>query len=572
MAGFGRGGIVGERSPFSRFVKDYFDAECRWNPSWATRTGFHEYDGDLAGRSEAAHRTRLAELETFRERARVVAGTDLGASERSDLTLVSHRIEADILELATIGMWRRNPIGYLWYAAGALDALMKRPFAPPPRRLEALTARLRAFPRILDDMKANVSDPPREYTEVALRLARGSMGFVDDAIGAWARDAAGGDPSLRAEFESVHPQAVAALEDARDWLNGLLPRSGGHYAIGADALAKLLEHEEMTDTPLDVLLEIAQATLGRDYEDFVVLAGRIDANRTPGEVAAGLSEDHPAEDALLDWARETVNRVRAFLTSRGLVSLPEVAGPKVIETPPWYRFGAFAAMDSPGAYETVAREAFYYVTPPEADWSPQHREAHLRLFNRPVMDLITIHETWPGHFLQFANASRFPTHTRRLISCGSNVEGWAHYVEQMMIEEGYGDGDPKIRLAQIQEALIRDCRFVAAIGLHSGTLDVEGAARLFSERAFMEPENAQEEARRGTFDPTYLVYTLGKLQIYKLRDDWEAANGGRDLRKFHDAFLLEGGAPIRLLRGTLLDHDDGETLYDASSYRTPAGS
>lgn len=561
-----------KQSLFSRFVEEYFAAQCRWNPSWATRTGFHDYDRDLAGRSEAAHLTRLDELEAFRERARAVSAPDLPPAQQSDLTLISHRIEADVLELATIGMWRRNPIGYLWYAAGALDGLMKRSFAPPRRRLEALSARLRAFPRILEDMKANVADPPGVYTEVALRLARGSMGFLGDAIGAWAKNAADGDPSLSAEFEAVHPDAVAALEAATHWLEDLLPRSDGAYAIGAAALGKLLEHEEMTDTPLDVLLEIAEATLERDYGDFVSLAGRIDPDRTPGEVASSLSDDHPASDELLDWARETVDRARAFLTAHRLVTLPEVDGPRVVETPPWYRFGAFAAMDSPGAYETVAREAFYYVTPPESDWSGQHREAHLRLFSRPVMDLITIHETWPGHFLQFANASRFPTHTRRLLSCGSNVEGWAHYVEQMMIEEGYGDGDPKIRLAQLQEALIRDCRFVAAIGLHSGMMDVEGAARLFSERAFMEPENAQEEARRGTFDPTYLVYTLGKLQIYKLRDDWEAAHGGRDLRRFHDAFLLEGRAPIRMLRSSLLGHDEGETLYPASSYRASGES
>lgn len=561
---------MGKQSPFSRFVEEYFAAECRWNPSWATRTGFHDYDRDLAGRSEADHLTRLDELGAFREQARVVSAPDLPPAERSDLTLISHRIEADILELATIGMWRRNPIGYLWYAAGALDDLMKRPFAPPRRRLEALSSRLRAFPRILDDMKANVADPPGVYTEVALRLARGSLGFLGDAIGAWARKAADGDPSLRAEFEAVHPEAVSALEEATNWLEELPPRPGGSYAIGADALGKLLEHEEMTDTPLEVLLEIAESTLGHDYGNFVSLAGRIDPDRTPGEVVASLSDDHPAPDELLDWARETVGRARAFLASHRLVTLPEVAGPTVVETPPWYRFGAFAAMDSPGAYETVAREAFYYVTPPEADWSRQHREAHLRLFNRPVMDLIAIHETWPGHFLQFANASRFPTHTRRLLSCGSNVEGWAHYVEQMMIEEGYGDGDPKIRLAQLQEALIRDCRFVAAIGLHSGTMDVETAARLFSERAFMEPENALEEARRGTFDPTYLVYTLGKLQICKLRDDWEAVSGGRNLLEFHDAFLLQGGAPVRMLRGSLLGRDDGETLYAAASYRRTA--
>jgi uncharacterized protein (DUF885 family) len=173
------------------------------------------------------------------------------------------------------------------------------------------------------------------------------------------------------------------------------------------------------------------------------------------------------------------------------------------------------------------------------------------------MEIITIHEACPGHFLQFANSHRFPTHTRRLLSSDTNVEGWAHYVEQMMIEEGYGASDPRIRLAQLLEALVRDCRFVAAIGLHTGTMSVSEAVRLFTEQAFMEPDNAMAEARRGTFDPTYLSYTVGKLGIYKLRDDWEAKHGRRDLVRFHDALLGEGGVPIRILRRRLLGNDAG---------------
>ncbi|HYI96198.1 MAG TPA: DUF885 family protein, partial [Bryobacteraceae bacterium] len=205
--------------------------------------------------------------------------------------------------------------------------------------------------------------------------------------------------------------------------------------------------------------------------------------------------------------------------------------------------------------------AFYYVTPPEAEWTRTHKEEHLRLFNKPVMEIITIHEAFPGHYNQFLHAKAFPTKTRKLLTTRSNAEGWAHYVEQMMIEEGYGDGDPNIRLAQLSEALLRDCRFVSGIKLHTQNQTVEQAARLFVEKGFQEPANAHEEARRGAYDPTYLYYTAGKLQIYKLREDYKRAHGGDySLEKFHTEFIKHGSIPLKLMRQILLKGDQSPTL------------
>ena len=215
--------------------------------------------------------------------------------------------------------------------------------------------------------------------------------------------------------------------------------------------------------------------------------------------------------------------------------------------------------------EDRAREAFYYVTPPEDDWSPEHREEHLRLFNRKVMELITIHEAYPGHYIQFLYADQFSTKTRKLLGCYSNVEGWAHYTEQMMVEEGYGQGDEQIRLAQLLEALLRDCRWVVGMKLHTAGMTVEEGARVFIEQGFQEPANAYEEARRGTYDPTYLAYRLGKLQVYKLRDDYRKAKGSQySLRAFHGDFVRQGGMPIKMVRRQLLGEDSGRTLYPPS--------
>jgi uncharacterized protein (DUF885 family) len=210
-------------------------------------------------------------------------------------------------------------------------------------------------------------------------------------------------------------------------------------------------------------------------------------------------------------------------------------------------------MDTPGAYETKATEAFYYVTPTEKDWDAKHKEEHLRLFNRPVMEIITIHEAFPGHYIQFLYAKQFPTKTRKLIYCGSNVEGWAHYCEQMMVEQGYGGGDPRIRLAQLAEALLRDCRFVVGIRLHTKGMTVEEGAKFFEREGYQEPASAFEEARRGAYNPTYLYYTLGKLEIYQLREDYRKAKGSAfNLETFHNEFVRQGGIPNKLIRRILL--------------------
>jgi uncharacterized protein (DUF885 family) len=241
--------------------------------------------------------------------------------------------------------------------------------------------------------------------------------------------------------------------------------------------------------------------------------------------------------------------------------LPSDVRPIIMETPPYARSGSFASMDTPGAYETQAKEAFYYVTPPQKDWDRRHTEEHLRLFNRPVMDLITIHEAYPGHYTQFLYARQFPTKARKLLFCSSNAEGWAHYSEQMMLEEGFGAGDLKLRLAQLNEALLRDCRYIVGIKLHTQGMSVDDAAKIFVEKGFQQPANAYEEARRGAYNPTYLYYTLGKLGIYKLRADYQRSKGNSyTLEGFHTDFIRQGPLPIPLVRRILLPEDTGTVL------------
>ena len=303
--------------------------------------------------------------------------------------------------------------------------------------------------------------------------------------------------------------------------------------------------------PLPEVLARGEAQLEKDYQAFLATAKRIDPSKTPAQVMESLSSDHPTADDLIPSVRRSVDAARKYLVDKGIITIPSEVRPKIEETPPYARSGSFASMDTPGPFETKATEAFYYVTPVEKDWDAKHVEEHLRLYNPPVVAMINVHEAYPGHYLQFLYAPKFPTKTRKLLYCGTNAEGWAHYCEQMMVDEGFGGGDPKVRLAQLQEALLRDCRYVCGIKLHTEGWTVEQGAKLFVEKGFQEPANAYEEARRGAYNPTYLYYTLGKLQIQQLRDEYMKTKGAT-LRQFHDAFVSQGGLPIKLVREVLL--------------------
>ena len=549
-------------APFAAFVDDYFDAYFERRPSEGTAAGLHQYDDRLEDGSADAVKKRVEVVKALQARLDKLRTGGLSDGEAIDAEVLDGQMKAELLDLEVVRTWRKNPMSYIATPPAAIDGLMKRDFAPAAARLRSVIARLKATPAMFAALRANVDDPPKEFTDLAVRMGEGSVDFYRDTVRDWAKGAAGQDAGLLQDFDAAHDAVVKSLTEAVAWLKmDLLPRSRGKYALGADTFARQLLYEEMVDLPLDKLLAIGEANLRRDQEAFRAVARAIDAKKAPAEVMKALAADHPSETDLIPSARRTIEKVRQFLLDKRIVTIPSEVRPTVLETPPFARNGSFASMDTPGAYETKATEAFYYVTPPEKDWSAKQKEEHLRLFNAPVMQIITIHEAFPGHYIQFLYAKQYPTKTRKLTYCGSNVEGWAHYGEQMMVEEGYGDRDPKIRLAQLSEALLRDCRFVVGIKLHTRGMTVEEGAKVFEKEGFQEPSTAYEEARRGAYNPTYLYYTLGKLQIYKLREDYRKAKGeGYKLETFHNDFVRQGGIPIKLIRRILLPGDKGPTL------------
>jgi uncharacterized protein (DUF885 family) len=549
-------------APFGVFVNDYFDAYFARKPSEGTAAGLHQYDDRLEDGSADAAKKRVEALKAFQGRLDKLRAGKLTEDESIDAEVLDGVIRAELLDLEIVRNWRKNPMNYIGTPPAAIDGLMKRDFAPAATRLRSIVARLKATPAMFEALRANIDSPPKEFTDLAIRMGEGSIGFYRDTVSNWAKDAAGKDANLLQELNTANDAVIKSLTETVAWMKkDLLPRSTGKYALGADTFAKQLLYEELVDIPLDKLLAIGEANLKRDQEAFHAVAAKIDAKKTPAEVMQAIANDHPTEADLIPSARGTIEKIRKFLVDRKIVTIPSEVRPTVTETPPFARNGSFASMDTPGAYETKATEAFYYVTPPEKDWSVGQKEEHLRLFNAPVMQLITIHEAFPGHYIQFLYAKQYPTKTRKLTYCGSNVEGWAHYCEQMTVEEGYGDGDPKIRLAQLSEALLRDCRYVVGIKLHTQGMTVEEGSKFFEKEGFQEPSTAFEEARRGAYNPTYLYYTLGKLQIYKLRQDYRKAKG-KDfkLETFHNDFVRQGGIPIKLIRRIMLPGDQGPTL------------
>ncbi len=536
---------------FAKFVDDYFAAYFRHAPSAGTAAGLHDYDDKLEDMSKPHIDARLAEVKAFQKRLEGVDTKALSFDNAIDAAVLDGQMKAEVLDVEVLKTWQVNPINYVGLPGSAIDGLMKRNFATPAERLKSVIARLRSVPAVHAACKANVTTPPAEFTDLAIRVGKGSVGFFVDSVAVWAKEAAGKDEALLKEFAAANDAAIASTKDLAAWLESDLKlRSNGKYAIGAENFLLKLKYEEMVELSMAELLAKGEANLARDYAEFVKTANLIDPAKTPAEVMTALSDKHPTPEDLIPSVRRSVEEARQFLIDKGIVTVPSEVRVRIEETPPFARNGGFASMDTPGPFETKAAEAFYYVTPVELDWDAKHKEEHLRLFNAPVVAMINVHEAYPGHYLQFLYAPRFPTKTRKLIACGTNVEGWAHYTEQMMVDEDFGAGDPKIRLAQLQEALLRDCRYVVGIKLHTEGWTVEQGAKLFEQKAFQEPANAYEEARRGAYNPTYLYYTFGKLQIQGLRDEFKAKKGG-SLREFHDFFVSQGGIPIAMVRKIL---------------------
>ncbi|HXN11408.1 MAG TPA: DUF885 domain-containing protein, partial [Steroidobacteraceae bacterium] len=468
----------------------------------------------------------------------------------------------------TIRPWQKNADVYSSGLTNSAFAIMQRNFAPATVRLQLLIARERAMPAALAAARENLRNPPAIYTQIAIEQLPGIIGFFEHDLPVAFQSAE--DPALQARFRKANGAVVSALEHYQEWLQkDLLQRSHGEFRLGARTFSAKLENDEMVDTPLPQLLEIGLADLHRNQAEFARVAHELEPDRSPQQVLEELKADHPDGGRLLQDFRDTFDGLLGFIDSHRIITIPATVRPVVRETPPFMRATTFASMDTPGPFETVAQEAYFNVTLPDPSWTPERTAGFLSAFNYPAISAIAAHEAYPGHYIQFLWMHQLDDRVRKLLGANTNSEGWAHYCEQMMLDEGYGQPgagarDAReatlLRLGQLQWALTRDARYIVGIQMHTGQMSIDQGIDFFVNEGYQSRQTGEVETKRGTSDPTYLYYTLGKLEILKLRADLQRRDADRfSLKAFHDAFMQQGFPPIRIVRRALL-HDDSPPL------------
>lgn len=523
-------------------LRDYYDA----HPSGARMLGLHQYDGRVEDYRPEAIEHRVNALDRQIRQLDNLDHATLSPAQVFDRDLLKTNLEFERFERTVIRDHTRNPIHYS--DAIDLSVYLKRSYAPIDERVRSLGAQAAQIPVVLEQAARNLVEPiPAPFIETALSVYSGAVPFIRNDVPA-ALNAAGSTIDVSAELAA----AADAVDRFISYLTEAQLRATNDFAIGADSFAQMLSFGEMVDTPLETLLALGEEDLARNSAAAIEAAAEIDRDRDIREIMTEMAADHPSASELIPATRRMLESLRDYVIERAIVTIPSDNRCLVEETPSFLRW-AFAMMDTAGPFETLARESYYYITPPEADWPQERQEEWLTEFNYAGLRDISIHEAYPGHFVHFLHLPKIPYPARQVFMSYAFVEGWAHYVEQMMLEIGYGDGDPRLRLAQIKEALIRNCRYIAAIKMHTRGMTVDEATRLFKEKAFAEEVPARQEAVRGTFDPGFLNYTLGKLMILKLREDYRRQEGPAfSLLEFHDRLLGLGAPPLPLARRVLL--------------------
>jgi len=542
---------------FHELVDAYFEDYCKANPSQATSVGFHQYDHQLEDFSLAAHETNRRKLVEYLAAFQALNPRMLSAMERDDREIMIATIHSLLLEEDRVQMWRKNADNYSSAVTSSIFALIKRDFAPPEERLRSVIARENEIPRALTQARGILRNPPKIYTDIAIEQLPGNIDFFQTTVPEAFKEVKAA--ALRAEFKSSNDATIAALKDYQRWLQkDLLPRSRGTFAIGAENYRLKLLYDEMVDVPLPRLLKIGYARLRKDQQALVDAARRIDPNKKPEDVLKELERDHPTADNLLASAQKQLDGLRQFLIDHKIITVPGGAQAKVVETPSFMRATTFASMDTPGPYETKATEAYYNITLPDPSWSKEKQEEYLEGYNYPLLSNVSVHEVWPGHYTQFLWVKNNPelSKVRKLTGAGTNSEGWAHYSEEMALDEGLYNNDPRYRLAQLVDALLRDCRYIVGIKMHTQGMTMDQAKEFFVKEGHQVAVVGEMETKRGTGDPTYLMYTLGKLEILKLREDYKRKMGSAfSLQDFHDRFIKAGNPPVKIVRRELMGRD-----------------
>ena len=549
---------------YEAVADEYIKGYLAVRPLEGTALGLHEYDGKIFDHTRLALDAELSRLRRFDDRLAKFEPTKLSPRQSIDLRILQAAVKKELFEMQDMATFERNPMVYT--RAADLNVYVQRNFAPLEDRVRSLTAIESQIPNILIAARTNLDEVlPKPYVELAIEMAKGASDFLKKSL----PPAVAGvkDEQVRIAFENANRKAAHAVNDYATWLEReKLSKASLNFALGEEKFRHLLAQTELVDLPPQKILEIGMAQLKAEQEAFADAAQKIDPSKSPVEVFRQIQSEHPTPQNLIPGVSKDLDKIRKYVVNRHLVSIPSDVRPKVKETPQYERATSFASMDTPGPFEKRATEAYYYVTPTENDWPEKQKQEWLTAFNYYTSDITSIHEAYPGHYVQFLHLNEsLASKVEKIFDSYAFTEGWAHYCEKMMLDEGYGSATnstpsendvkraAKYRMAQADEALLRLCRLCVSIKMHTQNMSIDEATKFFQENCYYEEKPARQEAMRGTFDPGYLSYTLGKLEILKLRDDYKAQEGDEfSLEKFHNELLNHGMPPIRLLREIML--------------------
>ncbi|MCH8897839.1 MAG: DUF885 domain-containing protein [Chloroflexi bacterium] len=536
-------------------VEDYWD----FYPTAGSRIGRHEYDGRLPDLSPDRLGRRIEGLRHGLAQLSGIPVEDMATEHRLSYRVLELFLKRELFVLVEMRPVESNPMRQVGFLN--VSGYVRRDYAPLADRLVGATQVLRQVPDFLQVLDTQLgAGVGRPVLEMSVESYAGMARFyrVDLA----AAVAGFTDQSVLSQFNQAREQAAAALDNFVESLRDRLRDAPEDFAIGASRYSSMLATGEGVNLPLSEVVELGQANLQNNLEQLTQVCTSINSTKSVREIVAEIGRNHPAPEALIPETREMLESIRQSLIDLDLISLPAEDRCQVIETPTYMRY-AFAAMDSPGSLEDKATESFYYVTPVEDDWTSQQQEEWLSNFNYSTLKIISIHEVYPGHFVHHLH-NRYGMPLPLINRVGTSYafsEGWAHYTEQMMLETDYGRDDPQLQVTQLLEALVRNCRYLCSLGMHTQGMSVDEATRFFTDHAYLEELPARREALRGTFDPGYLNYTLGKLMILKLRNDYRREQGDAySLKGFHDKLLSYGAPPLPLLREAMLNDASGPPI------------
>jgi len=549
-----------EAETWEKFVTRQIEAHLEAHPQWAVVQGRHEYDGQLPDWSRTGIEKEIARLHQQRDDAMAFADDQMSSEQLYQRDYLVSRVDQDLFWMEKARLPFRSPAYYFGWMGDSLDpsAYIALDYASLEERLRAFTRYLNNVPRAVGQIRENLAMPmPRTWLQLGIDGFGGYADYFRDEVPAvWA---AVEDEDLQHAFKIANTEAIEAMTDMADWLKSNMPHATEDFALGPDLFREMLWDTERVDISLEELEAIGRADMARNLQNLNNACAEFAPGVSLQDCFAKMSSNKP-KDGSVEAARDQLKEIRKFIVQEDLVSIPGTEEAKVNESPPYARSN-FAYINIPGAWEKN-QPSVYYISPPNPAW-PEDVQADYVAGEADLL-FTSVHEVWPGHFLNFLHANRASFFYGRVFVGYAYAEGWAHYTEEMMSEAGLREGDPEARIGQISNALLRDARFLSTIGLHTKGWSVEDSKRFFMEEGFQSEGTAIQQAARGTYDPAYLNYTMGKLMIKRLRDDWTATRGGRTAwREFHDEFLSYGGPPIPLVRQRMMDENKPVALFPA---------